>query len=508
LRTQDLAALRNQFVILSVDRDDESAAALASDVLSYGYTDSRSMPAAGSISLAMSEPPHILLCDYDAPTEIEDYLVAMQDASPETLVILLIRAEQSLVAFELIQKGLAYDSVVRPFVSPLELSQKIDRAASELYHLFETEQLRDYLTGKGPNSARAKNGGEFDELSLNDYLAQLAATKDVDETTQIFCEALSREWKDAPVLYFKYLPGHASLPLALAAGQKIEQFRGFGIDLRKESPEQIVEFFRAPHQSKNLKTFIHKFFSAEEFTAFTHSAEGEALGLFVALTKQVQDVWNLHSRALALKRIFEVSWKKNVTLKEKHALDITDSLTGVSNRRYFTQKLEDEISRSRRILMPLSLITLDIDQFHKVNEKIGFQQADAILKAVGAILKKTTRVSDLVARTGPDEFTILLPHTGHTGAAIKAEKLRRMIESTKFPLLGLGAGLLTVSGGVSEYPSLSLDGESLLRSADESLSQVRAHQNKVCLATVSPDFKLDFTPNEVTAEESVVMVKR
>lgn len=511
MRTQDLIPLRNQFAVLAVDRDEETAEALAAEVRSYGYTDARPSPAAGSISLAMSEPPHVLLVDADAPSEIEDYLTAIQDASPETLVILLVRAEQSLHAFELIQKGLAYDSVVWPLVSPLELSQKIDRAASELYHLFETEQLREYLTGRGPNSARAKAGvdadaGEhYNELALNEYLAQLSGTKDLDESIQIFIETLSREWKDAPVLYFKYLPSHASLPLALAAGQSIQKLRGFGVDLKQETPEQIVEFFRAPETAAVLKRFLKEVFSADDYTAFTHTTEGEALGLFVALTKQSRSIWDLNSRALALKRIFDLAYKKNVIMKEKHALDVSDSLTGVLNRRAFTQKLEDEISRSRRILMPLSIITLDLDGFHRINERVGFQQADAILKAVATILKKTTRANDVIARTGPDEFTVLLPHTGHTGAAVKAERLRRLIESTKFPLLGSesGDGRVTVSAGVSEYPSLCQDGESLVRSADEALSQV-ANTNKVCLATVPQDFKMDFTPREVRAEDSAV----
>jgi diguanylate cyclase (GGDEF)-like protein len=513
LRTQDLAPLRNQFAILSVARDEEAATHLAQDVRKFGYHESASSPAAGSISLAMSEPPHILLIDYDAPTEIEDYLTAMQDASPETLVILLIRAEQSLLAFELVGKGLAYDAVVQPLVSPLELSQTIDRAASELYHLFETEQLREYLTGKGPGSARANpaqgntNSNDFDELSLNEFIAQLGNTRGLDETIQVFIDSLSREWKETPVLYFKYLPSHASLPLALAAGKKIDQYRGFGVDLKRETPEQIIEFFRAPESSLLLKTFVKDVFSAHDYTAFTHTTEGEALGLFVALTKHSEEIWNLRSRVLALKRIFDLSYKKNVTLKEKHALDFLDSLTGVSNRRSFTQKLEDEVSRARRILMPLSLITVDLDNFHKVNEKVGFQQADAVLKAVAAILKKTTRVSDVIARTGPDEFTLLLPHTGQTGAAIKAERLRRLIESTKFPLLGHGAGHVTVSAGVSEYPSLCQDGEGLVRSADEALSQVRESQNKVCLAAAPQDFQMDFTPNEVKAEDSI-KVKR
>jgi diguanylate cyclase (GGDEF)-like protein len=509
MRTQDLVPLRNQFAVLAVDRDEETAEKLAAEVRSYGYTDAHPSPAAGSISLAMSEPPHILLVDTDAPSEIEDYLTAIQDASPETLVILLVRAEQSLHAFELIQKGLAYDSVVWPLVSPLELSQKIDRAASELYHLFETEQLREYLTGRGPNSVRAKSGsgsGEpYDELALNEYLAQLSGTKDLDESVQIFIETLSREWKDAPVFYFKYLPSHASLPLALAAGQSIQKLRGFGIDLKQETPEQIVEFFRAPETAAALKRFLKEVFSADEYTAFTHTTEGEALGLFVVLTKQSRSIWDLNSRALALKRIFDLAYKKNVIMKEKHALDVSDSLTGVLNRRAFTQKLEDEVSRSRRILMPLSIITLDLDGFHRINERVGFQQADAILKAVATILKKTTRANDVIARTGPDEFTVLLPHTGYTGAAVKAERLRRLIESTKFPLLGAESddGGVTVSAGVSEYPSLSQDAETLVRSADEALSQV-ANANKVCLATVSQDFKMDFTPREVSAEDSAV----
>lgn len=497
MRNQELAANKHQFLVLAVDRDETLAQSLADESKAFGYPETSGFAAAGSISHIMSEPPHILLCDFDAPTEIEDYLTAVRDASPETLVILLTRADQQLLAFELIEKGLAYDSVVRPLVSPLELSQKMDRAASELFHLFETEQLRVFLTKK-------KAPGEpSDDSALNDYLARSATTKDLDETIQIFLETLSVEWAGKPVFYFKYLPSHASLPLAQAAGTGVERYRGLGLDLKKEGVSQLNEFFRQPEKSEALISFAIEVLQTREFTAFAHSNDGEMLGLFVALKAASGDFENPHSRPLALKSIFELVYKRNLTLKEKHTLDVSDPLTGLLNRRHFTQKLEEEISRARRILMPLSLITIDCDQFHKVNEKLGFQQADAILKAVAGILKKTTRVSDLMARTGPDEFTLLLPHTGHTGAAIKAERLRRLVQSTRFPLLGGESGSLTISCGVSEYPSLAGDAEGLLQSADEALTQVRAGGNKVCLATPAPDFRMDFTPREVPAEESV-----
>ena len=269
-------------------------------------------------------------------------------------------------------------------------------------------------------------------------------------------------------------------------------------------PSHLAEFFKAPEKSDDLRKFIKEIFKVGEFTAFTHSVENEVVGLFVILTNSREDFLSPHSRALSLKKVFDLAYKMNVTLKEKHALDISDPLTGLLNRRHFSKKLEEEISRARRIVMPLSLITIDCDRFHEINEKIGFQQADTILKVIAAVLKKTTRVSDVIARTGPDEFTLLLPHTGQTGAAIKAERLRLLIQSTKFPILGSSAGSLTVSCGVSEYPSLSSDGEGLLRSADDALAQVRKTGNRVCVATVLSDFKLDFIPREVSAEDSAI----
>lgn len=500
MRNQDLESHRRQFVVLAVARDEALATALAKQIKTFGYPETTASPAAGSISQAMNHSPHIILCDYNAPTEIEDYLVAIRDATPRALVIVMTRADQNLSALDLISKGLAYDSVIAPLVSPLELSQKIDRAAAELYRGFEADQLRGYLTHK--TSVLTGDGAVLSsDFSINKYLLQLAGTKEIDETTQVFIDALSHEWSGAPVIYFKYLPTHASLPLAQAAASQVDQYRGFGLDLRDETPIELNAFFRSPEKAAKLKKFVKEVFSTDDFISFTHTNEGETLGLFVGLTKKSDEFSNVHSRALALKRIFELAFKKNMTLKEKYALDVSDTLTGLLNRRHFAQKLEEEVSRARRILMPLSLITIDCDQFHTVNERLGLQQADAILKAIATILRKTTRVSDVIARTGPDEFSLLLPHTGHVGAGVKAERLRRLIESTKFPLLGPQAGSVTVSCGVSEYPTLSSDPDSLVSSADEAISQVRAVGNKVCLATPPEHLKLDFTPRETTFDE-------
>src|SRR6185312_17132501 len=105
-----------------------------------------------------------------------------------------------------------------------------------------------------------------------------------------------------------------------------------------------------------------------------------------------------------------------------------------------------------------------------------------IMRTVARILDKHSRVNDIVGRTSPDEFGLLLPHTSKQGAMIKAERLRRIFEAAAFDRVLKDFPRLTVSLGVSEYPSLSRDAEELMQSADEALYQVRKAGNKACVA--------------------------
>jgi diguanylate cyclase (GGDEF)-like protein len=175
---------------------------------------------------------------------------------------------------------------------------------------------------------------------------------------------------------------------------------------------------------------------------------------------------------------------------------IRDPLTGLYNRRYFNDKLDEEISRSRRTKMPVSLIYMDIDHFKKYNDQNGHPMGDQLLKMFATILAKTSRKNDIVARIGGEEFVMILPHTDARGAAIKAEKLRRTIESTKFPFAEKQPlGCVSSSIGVSEYPSIAGDAEALVKAADDALYQIKSTtRNRVGLAAPAPGFKPDFEP--------------
>jgi diguanylate cyclase len=108
-----------------------------------------------------------------------------------------------------------------------------------------------------------------------------------------------------------------------------------------------------------------------------------------------------------------------------------DALTGLHNRRAFDEALDRESDPAVRADTPLALLALDIDHFKSVNDSLGHAAGDAVLRAVADAVKATVRQCDLVARTGGEEFAVLLPGATADAAAGVAERIRRRVESLR-----------------------------------------------------------------------------
>lgn len=130
---------------------------------------------------------------------------------------------------------------------------------------------------------------------------------------------------------------------------------------------------------------------------------------------------------------------------ELQALARTDALTGLASRRAAEERLAIEWRRHARHQQILSLLVIDIDHFKAINDRHGHAAGDAVLAAVAKALQQACRVSDLVARTGGEEFLVLLPQTDAEGALCSAEKLRLAIEG----LNPAPVGRVTVSIGIA-----------------------------------------------------------
>lgn len=149
---------------------------------------------------------------------------------------------------------------------------------------------------------------------------------------------------------------------------------------------------------------------------------------------------------------------------EFEQLSVTDSLTGLLNRRYLEARLSEELKRSNRHGFPMSFMMIDVDNFKSYNDTFSHPEGDKALKLVGHTLKETLRGADVAARYGGEEFSILLPQTNIDEALTIAERIRKNVEATDF-----SNRQVTISIGIASA-SLELNTpEDLILAADKAL---------------------------------------
>ncbi len=168
---------------------------------------------------------------------------------------------------------------------------------------------------------------------------------------------------------------------------------------------------------------------------------------------------------------------------EIERLSVTDGLTGTYLRRYFLERLKEELSRAEQYNIDLAFIMVDLDHFKKCNDSFGHLVGDVVLKEVAGILKQKVREIDLVGRFGGEEFCILLPEANKADAYVVAERIRKAVEG--YTIKAYDETLsITISMGISSFPEDSPGLEDLIENADTALYEAkRQGRNKVCLVS-------------------------
>ncbi|MCF8087234.1 MAG: diguanylate cyclase [Desulfotignum sp.] len=247
----------------------------------------------------------------------------------------------------------------------------------------------------------------------------------------------------------------------------------FEIDHAITCPDTVhlLEFHTPSGLSQTCR--FHFYASSDHVLALGHLDVEEISTLGDELVALNQELNNL-TRQLNVKN-------RELTQANKKILELTriDPLTGLANRRFFSERLQEMISLALRRSQPLSLIMTDIDHFKRVNDTWGHDAGDRVLKTYADLMKTRTRAEDLVARFGGEEFIILMPLADVQEAFSYAERIRCAIAEAD--LLESGEPV-TASFGVAEHV-FDDTGDDIIKRADTAMYQAKASgRNRIEIA--------------------------
>ncbi len=257
-------------------------------------------------------------------------------------------------------------------------------------------------------------------------------------------------------------------------GKPLGEIIGYDpLDVFKEWPQLLQRFFFMEYTReeieipgdppRTIETIMTPIFNSEQ------KLEGR-----VILAYDITDRKNLEKELKAANESLQTQLNENERLRvQLQEQAIRDPLTGVYNRRYFSEALENETARAFREQTPFSLIILDVDHFKKINDTYGHKCGDLVLRSLAKFLQENTRRSDIVCRFGGEEFVILMPDAASDSAYERAELFRSQFEAMVNEYEGKQV-TCSFSAGVASFPMHSNSGETLLNMADLALYQSKA----------------------------------
>lgn len=179
--------------------------------------------------------------------------------------------------------------------------------------------------------------------------------------------------------------------------------------------------------------------------------------------------WNAFIRMLLFISIIWLLEEFKRALRHEHMLAQTDYLTGIANGREFQQQARLELLRASRSKLPLTIAYIDVDSFKHINDQFGHLEGDNLLRLIAQTIHASIRETDLAARIGGDEFTILLPSTSQNGAKV----IMNRVQEELIAKMKTTASNATFSMGVVTFDSPPVSVDELLRRSDALMYHVK-----------------------------------
>jgi len=235
-----------------------------------------------------------------------------------------------------------------------------------------------------------------------------------------------------PIVFAAWVSGRVSIVVAFAAGGA---WFGSEFELMQHSHQIIL------------------------WNGFTRTTTFVAIAIMVDLVRRDRD------------QLAAVNARLEQALELETRVSRTDPLTGLPNSRSFREALDREVARSRRESVPISISYIDLDNFKRINDSMGHDQGDAVLRRVGDALRRSVRAEDMAARLGGDEFAILSVRPTIEGLTAIGQRVQAEIREIAADYEGKGFGCTM---GMVLFPVAPPDSVTAVREADELMYEVKA----------------------------------
>ena len=288
-----------------------------------------------------------------------------------------------------------------------------------------------------------------------------------------------------------YNENHKTLHFEIATGPGAQQLRKIVLGLGEGAAGWVARE-RQPlilNDPRNDPRFFpgadrNTGFSTRSILALPLVSHGRLLGVLEIVNKERSLPFDARDLETAgrLADLVAIAIDRATLYQKTVETTMIDDLTGAYNSRFLSSQVPKELRRAERFGFEMSLIFVDLDHFKEVNDDFGHLVGSRCLVEVAKLFLGNLREMDLLARYGGDEFVAVLPHTGIEMAGHAAERLRRRLMETSVVQEGDRSRILTASFGVSSFPAMAKDFQSLIHQADQAMYFVKnGGRNGVCL---------------------------
>lgn len=345
------------------------------------------------------------------------------------------------------------------------------------------KSVKNVLEAKGRGTTVSAEATDLDEpvfLSLyNERLVTKLKSKSIEtEHARIFLEHLMEGIGDGVVVINRnHRIVHVNTAAAESLGYEKTEMVGrncYEMIHRKQSPCEsfgIMCPLLPVIESGETTSVLHTHIDAignEQYIEINASPVTDANGNIFAM---VETYRNIMDKKTDNELVNLVKRLNETQINLKH-ISITDELTGLRNRRYIMERLDEEFQRARRSGRPLSLMVLDIDHFKQVNDAHGHLFGDIVLRVVSMRIKSNLRRHDLVGRVGGEEFLVVSPDSGLDDSILVAQRIRKIVNEEAI-CDGMRAVNVALSVGVTIMRKNDLSADELFSRADTALYKAK-----------------------------------